>query len=89
MAKDPIADLSSRLIAAMPHAAAEIQQISSEVRQGWARCSPYIPIRDPLEKLDSLSRALRQGQPLKQAFATAGVSQATGYRMLKRSSRPR
>lgn len=89
MAHDLIDDFRTRLLAVMPEAAPALAQVIPQVRHTWGGTEPYIRKRDPGQQVASLAGALRQGVPLREAFATAGLSRATGYRMLARPAKPR
>ena len=88
MAHDLIDDLRTRLLAVMPDAAPALAQVIPQVRQHWGGTEPYIRKGEAGRKANALAGALRQGQPLREAFATAGLSRATGYRMLARRDKP-
>lgn len=50
--------------------------------------TPYIRKLEPVElRTQALAQALQQQQPLAQAFASAGLSRASGFRHLLRRSR--
>jgi hypothetical protein len=87
MAHDLIDDLRHRLLALMPEAAPALAQVIPQVRHHWGGTEPYIRKRDPQQQAAALAGALRQGQPLREAFATAGLSRRTGFRYLNKPSR--
>lgn len=87
MAHDLIDDLRTRLLAVMPDAAPALAQVIPQVRQHWGGTEPYIRKGETSRKANALAGALRQGQPLREAFATAGLSRSTGYRYLRKPNR--
>lgn len=87
MAQDLIDDLRTRLLAVMPEAAPALAQVIPQVRHLWGGTEPYIRKRDPHQQTAALAGALRQGQPLGEAFVTAGLSRRTGFRYLNKPQR--
>lgn len=87
MATDLIDDFRARLLAVMPEAAPALAQVIPQVRHTWGGTEPYIRKRDPQRQTEALAAALRQGQPLREAFATAGLSRSSGFRRLNKPNR--
>lgn len=87
MAHDLIDDFRTRLLAVMPEAGPALAQVIPQVRHQWGGTEPYIRKRDPQQQTAALAGALRQGQPLREAFATAGLSRRTGFRYLNKPHR--
>ena len=87
MAHDLIDDLRQRLLAVMPEAGPALAQVIPQVRHTWGGTEPYIRKRDPQAQAAALAGALRQGQPIREAFATAGPTRRTGFRYLSKPHR--
>ena len=81
MADDIIKHFVSRMAAYAPPE--ELRQLEIELRQRWGGCEVYVQ-KDPTRpKADRLGAGIAAGLSLRTAFEAAGVSRATGYRLLK------
>ena len=92
MAIDLVDDFLRRLCTRMPQAAEHAPHLEAELRQHWGGTERhYIRKRpasqQPAARTQQLGQALQQGMPLQQAFATAGLSRAQGFRHLAKRSR--
>lgn len=87
MANDVIDDLLKRLATHIPSAADLAPKLEAEMRQAWGGTEPYIRHKpDPSRRTMALAEALRQGKPLKEAFAMAGLPRRSGFRHLNKRS---
>lgn len=84
---DILDDLRQRLLAVMPEAAPALVKVLPQVRDTWGAGNPYIKKHDAWVHTELLAGALRQRQPLREAFATAGLSRRTGFRYLNKPHR--
>ena len=90
---DIIDDLIQRITRHLPEAAAKLPAIEAEARQQWGGTDrgyvrKGLAARTPAAKTQRLAEALQTGTPLAEAFVTAGMSRATGFRHLARPARP-
>jgi hypothetical protein len=84
---DILDDLRQRILAVMPEAGPALAQVIPQARHQWGGTEPYVKKRDNLAQAAKLAGALRQGQPLREAFATAGLTRRTGFRYLNKPHR--
>ena len=77
--------LRAELRAVAPADALEsaLRRVEDQARAAHGGCRPRVMMLSP-DRQGRLERALARGVPLHEAFAEAGVSRATGFRMLKR-----
>ncbi|MFN4114959.1 MAG: hypothetical protein ACK4F7_00475 [Inhella sp.] len=88
MAIDVIDDFLQRLAAHLPAAQPLAPQLEAELRQHWGGTEPYIRHRPAAaRRTQALGQALQQGQPLQQAFVTAGLPRRSGFRHLAKPVR--
>jgi len=84
---DIVDDFLTRLAQHMPAVPPEVRhQIEREVRAEWGGAKPYVAKLGRSMRVSLVATGLVRGQPLSECFAQAGVSQATGYRILQRKS---
>jgi hypothetical protein len=81
-----VKDLMVRIRSEIPDAPQEaLARIEIGVCRDWGGNHPYV-IKNPTAetRIAMVSTGLRQGRPIPECFAQAGVSRATGYRILSR-----
>lgn len=81
---DIVDDFLTKLRAHVPDLPSAVPlQLERDLRENWGGRKPYVAQRfSRVTQLSLISGALQQKQTLKQVFATARVSRATGYRLL-------
>ena len=81
---DIVDDFLQRLAAHIPDAPLEVRyQLETSMRQAWGGNKPYVAKQTSRTTRATLvATSLRQGRPIAECFAQAGVSRATGYRIL-------
>lgn len=85
MANDVIDDFLTRLAHHLPSAQDLAPKLEAELRQAWGGTEPYIRHRPAAQRrTQALAQALRQGQPLQEAFVTAGLPRRSGFRHLNK-----
>lgn len=85
LADDIIKHFVSRMAAFAPPE--EVRRVELELRQHWGGCEVYVA-KDPTRpKAERLGAGIAAGLSLRAAFEAAGVSRATGYRLLKLRTR--
>ena len=62
----------------------EARRVEIELRQQWGGAEVYVPKVPSLPKAERLGAGIAAGLSLRAAFEAAGVSRATGYRLLVR-----
>lgn len=91
MAADLIDDFLHRLRAHLPEAGGAVAPLlERELRASWGGTERHYIRKHPAreQRTQQLASALQQGQPLRQAFATAGLSPRSGFRHLARPAKP-
>lgn len=65
--------------------AEEAQRVELEIRQAWGGAEVYVrKAMPPDAKARAIGGSLAAGLALREAFEAAGVSRATGYRLISR-----
>jgi hypothetical protein len=87
MAADLIDDFLHRLQAHLPEARQVAPQLEAEMRATWGGTERHyirkrLASNRPEQRTQQLAQALQQGQPLREAFATAGLPARSGFRHL-------
>ncbi len=84
MAADLIDDFLHRLQAHLPEARQVAPQLEADLRATWGGTERHYLRKRPAaqQRTQQLATALQQGQPLREAFATAGLSPRSGFRHL-------
>ena len=80
-----VKDLMVRIKSEIPDANPEaLARIEVGVCRDWGGNNPYV-IKNPTAatRIQMVSDGLRKQRPLSEVFAQAGVSRATGYRLLR------
>jgi hypothetical protein len=82
---DIVDDFLQRLQQHVPDLPQDIpHQLEAHLRQAWGGNKPYVAKQASRTTRASLvATSLRQGRPIAECFAQAGVSRATGYRILR------
>ena len=83
MADDPIDDVLRRLRAWTPPKGVTLTDFELELREQWGAAKHYVKASQA-GKVRALAGSLAAGATLREAFCWAGVSTATGYRLLRR-----
>ena len=81
---DIVDDFLTRLKTLAPEIPAEVTgPLEASMRQQWGGTEPYVGKRPSRLHSMAIGQALQQRQPLDQAFRSAGIRRANGYRILK------
>jgi len=85
---DIVDDFLQRLAAMAPELSADVvPALEAQLRQHWGGTEPYVGKRASRNTLVMrIGAGLRERKPLGQVFQDAGVSRATGFRLLNRRS---
>lgn len=83
MADDPFDDVIRRLRSWTPPAGVTLTEFELELREQWGAAKHYLKGAQA-GKVRALAGSLAAGATLREAFDRAGVSTATGYRLLRR-----
>jgi hypothetical protein len=85
---DIVDDFIRRLLALSPGLADTVApMLEAELRRQWGGTEPYVAKRPTQWRQLVIGQALREGQPVADAVAKAGIKRAAGYRILGRRNR--
>lgn len=81
---DIVDDFLQRLVATIPGVPPEASaQLERQMRQEWGGTVPYVRRRiSRVQQREIIAASLREGAPLTEGFAKAGVCRRTGYSIL-------
>jgi hypothetical protein len=81
---DIVRDCIWRVIENPPATVEDVLNLEVGLRQKWGGAEVYVPKKLTAGKLQRMGSSLGTGGSLREAFACAGVSRPTGFRLLSR-----
>ena len=84
---DFLDEIVRRIFAASSGGATAVRREEIKIRQQFGGERFYVPKALVKGKVHSLAESLAAGRNLREAFSGAGVSRATGYRLISRKAR--